>query len=138
MSVLELMIERVPLVGEESPSPLFSKRHRPGSLDFVQLSAQSKLRRQSLYLTKGLIAKEDLVTLQEESHAEVAAGYLLGPFKSEGEVSAHLGTHDWSLSPRFVLRAPLGPSSVWYAAPNTVLNYMPCWRTFQKGSRITA
>ena len=89
-------------------SPFFcsrsKKRHRPGSLDSVQLSAQSELRRQSLYLAKGLIAKEDLVTLQEESHAEVAAGYLLGPFESEGEVSAHLDTHDWSLSPRFVLR----------------------------------
>ena len=56
MSVLELMIEGVPLVGEETPSPLFSKRHRPGSLDSVQLSAQSELRRQSLYLAKGLIA----------------------------------------------------------------------------------
>ena len=55
MSVLELMIEGVPLVGEETPSPLFSKRHRPGSLDPVQLSAQSELRRQSLYLTKGLM-----------------------------------------------------------------------------------
>ena len=104
MSVLELMIEGVPLVGEETPSPSFSKRRRPGSLDSVQLSAQSELRRQSLYLTKGLTAKEDLATLKEESHAEVAAGYLLGPFESEEEVSAHLGTHDWSLSPRFVLR----------------------------------
>ena len=97
------MIEGVPLVGEETPSPLFSKRHRPESLDSVQLSAQAELRRQSLYLTKGLIAKEDLVTLQEESHAEVAAGYLLVLSRVRGKCQ-----RIWALtigrSPRFALR----------------------------------
>lgn len=41
--------------------------------------------------------------MEETVEEELAAGYVEGPFHSEAEVSAHLGTSDWSVIRRFVL-----------------------------------
>ena len=46
----------------------------------------------------------DFKDLQEETASEVEAGFMTGPYHSENEVTAKLGTEHWSLSPRFLLR----------------------------------
>lgn len=104
MSVVDLLRDGVPLVGQENASALFDKRPKPQDIDPEQLKAQATLRRQVLQQMKGLASGEDYASLKSETEAEVAAGFMSGPFHSEQEVSAELGTDDWSLSPRFLLR----------------------------------
>ena len=53
---------------------------------------------------RGVLDPSDLKDLAEETASEVQAGFMTGPYRSEGEVSAQLGTSVWSLSPRFLLR----------------------------------
>ncbi|CAE7252640.1 unnamed protein product, partial [Symbiodinium sp. CCMP2456] len=104
MSVVDLLTEGVPLVGQETESPLFSKRPKPKDLEPDQLKAQAVLRRRALQRMKGLTSEQDYKALKEETAEEVAAGFLSGPYHSEQEVSDLLKTEGWSLSPRFLLR----------------------------------
>ena len=48
MGVIDLLIKGVPLVGEEPPSPLFAKRHKPSLLTPEQLAAQCVFQERSL------------------------------------------------------------------------------------------
>lgn len=104
MSVVELLTEGVPLVGQETESPLFAKRPKPKDLEPDQLKAQAILRRRALQRMKGLTSEQDYKALKDETAEEVAAGFLSGPYHSEQEVSDILKTEGWSLSPRFLLR----------------------------------
>ncbi|CAE7265681.1 unnamed protein product, partial [Symbiodinium sp. CCMP2456] len=104
MSVIDLLRDGVPLVGQENASALFDKRPKPQDIDPEQLKAQAMLRRQVLQQMKGLASGEDYASMKSETEAEVAAGFMSGPFHSEQEVSSELGTDDWSLSTRFLLR----------------------------------
>ena len=87
MSVVDLLVKGVPLVGEEQ-----------------QLEAQCVLRRESLKAMRGTLDPSDLKDLLDETTSEVQAGFMTGPYHSESEVTAQLGTNLWSLSPRFLLR----------------------------------
>ena len=98
MSVVDLLVSGVPLVGEELPSPLFAL------ITPRQLESQCVLRREALRAMRGVLDPSDLKDLVEETASEVQAGLMTGPYRSEGEVSAQLGTSVWSLSPRFLLR----------------------------------
>ena len=104
MSVVDLMVKGVPLVGEEPPSALFHKRPKPASISPQQLQFQCMLRRESLKAMRGALDPDDLKDLLEETASEVQAGFMTGPYHSESEVTAQLGTNLWSLSPRFLLR----------------------------------
>ncbi|CAE7416568.1 unnamed protein product, partial [Symbiodinium sp. CCMP2456] len=79
---------------EETGFPDMSVVDLLRDIDPEQLKAQALLRRQVLQQMKGLASGEDYV----------AAGFMSGPFHSEQEVTSELGTDDWSLSPRFLLR----------------------------------
>ena len=104
MGVIDLLLQGVPLVGEEPPSPLFAKRHKPASLTPEQLEAQCVLRREALKASRARASQDDLRDLVAETSAEVQAGFMTRPHCSEHEVSSLLGTERWSLSPRFLLR----------------------------------
>ena len=104
MSVIDLLVEGVPLVGEEMPSPLFAKRPKPSLISPQQLESQCVLRRQALKAMRGELDPSDLKDLVEETACEVQAGFMTGPYHSESEVTSQLGTGVWSLSPRFLLR----------------------------------
>ncbi|CAE7245188.1 unnamed protein product [Symbiodinium sp. CCMP2592] len=104
MSVVDLLTDGVPLVGQEAESPLFAKRPKPMDLEPDQLKAQAKLRRRALQKMKGLTSEQDYKAMKAETSEELAAGFLTGPYHSEQEVSDILKTEAWSLSPRFLLR----------------------------------
>ena len=104
MSVVDLLVKGVPLVGEEPPSALFHKRPKPASISPQQLESQCVLRRESLKAMRGTLDPSDLKDLLDETTSEVQAGFMTGPYHSESEVTAQLGTNLWSLSPRFLLR----------------------------------
>ncbi|CAE7763864.1 unnamed protein product, partial [Symbiodinium necroappetens] len=104
MSVVDLLQEGVPLVGQEQESPLFAKRPKPRELEPEQLKSQAVLRRRLLMQMKGLTSEQDFAAMKAETAEEVASGFLQGPFHSEREVSELLQTEEWSLSPRFLLR----------------------------------
>ena len=104
MSVVDLMVKGVPLVGEEPPSALFHKPPKPASISPQQLQSQCILRRESLKAMRGAPDPDDLQDLLDETANEVQAGFMTGPYRSEGEVTAQLGTNLWSLSSRFLLR----------------------------------
>ncbi|CAE7208506.1 unnamed protein product, partial [Symbiodinium sp. CCMP2592] len=104
MSVVDLLTDGVPLVGQEAESPLFAKRPKPMDLEPDQLKAQALLRRRALQKMKGLVSEQDYKAMKDETSEELAAGFLTGPYHSEQEVSDILKTDAWSLSPRFLLR----------------------------------
>ena len=104
MGVVDALVSGVHLVGEKPPSALFAKRHKPATISPDQLSAQSSIRREALRAMRGPVETRDLDDLVSETAAEVEAGFMLGPFHEEKEVSSALGTSQWSLSPRFLLR----------------------------------
>ena len=86
MGVIDLLVQGVPLVGEEPPSPLFAKRHKPSSLIPEQLEAQCALRREALKASRAHASQDDLRDLVAETSAEVQAGFMTGPHCSEREV----------------------------------------------------
>ncbi|CAE7833708.1 unnamed protein product [Symbiodinium sp. CCMP2592] len=104
MSVIDLLVKGVPLVGQEQDSALFAKRPKPQEISPDQLRAQSALRRDVLQRTRKLVSQEDYAAMRAETDEEVKAGFLSGPYSSESEVSKVLGATNWSLSPRFLLR----------------------------------
>ena len=104
LSVVQMLEEGVPLVGDEPVSPLFSKRPKPKAFDAQELEAQAPFRRQVLLESRHARDTQDVATLLQESTAEVEAGYLKGPFYAPEDVSQAVGTSAWSLSPRFALR----------------------------------
>ena len=104
MGVIDLMVQGVPLVGDEPPSPLFAKRREPSLLTPEQPETQCVLRREALRASRTHACLDDLKDLVVETSAEVQAGFVTGPHHSEQEVSSLLGTDRWSLSPRFLLR----------------------------------
>ncbi|CAE7779383.1 unnamed protein product [Symbiodinium sp. CCMP2592] len=104
MSVVDLLTDGVPLVGQEAESPLFAKRPKPMDLEPDQLKAQALLRRRALQKMKGLVSEQDYKAMKDETSEELAEGFLTGPYHSEQEVSDILKTDAWSLSPRFLLR----------------------------------
>ena len=78
-------------LGEEPPSCLFTKRHKPASISPEHLAAQSTIRRNAMRCSRGVVEPNDLAGLESETAAEVSAGFMLGPYRTEGEVSAALG-----------------------------------------------
>ena len=101
LSVAQLLEQGAHLVGDEPHCPLFSKRPNPNE---QELEALAPFRRKLLVESRQGRGPEDVATLLRESAAEVEAGYLKGPFHSQEEVSAEVGTDSWSLAPRFALR----------------------------------
>ena len=89
MSVVDLLVSGVPLVGEEQPSALFAKRHNPAALLPHQLETQCVLRREALRATRGKLDPSDSKDLQDEAASEVEAGFMTGPYHSEREVTAN-------------------------------------------------
>ena len=104
MRVVDLLVNGVPLVGEEQLSALFNQRPKPASISPQQLESQCVLRREALRAMRGALDPSDLKDLLEETAGEVQAGFMTGPYHSESKVTAQLGTNLWSLSPRFLLR----------------------------------
>ena len=88
----------------EPPSALFQKRPKPASISPQQLEDQCVLRRESLKVMRGTLDPSDLKDLLDKTTSEVQAGCMTGPYHSEREVTAQLGTNLWSLSSRFLLR----------------------------------
>ena len=94
----------VNLVGEEPPSPLFWERLQPATMTVEQLEGTAKLNRR-LTMSRPLAEHEvpHADRLVELSQEEVDEHFLAGPFFSEDEVTAHLGSPDWTLTKRFLL-----------------------------------
>lgn len=81
MEVCNIMEQGVPLTGTEPPSPLYSKKYKPGLLTSQQLDHQAVWRRKAM-MSKSMSDDERLqaADLETESKAEVEAGFLSGPF----------------------------------------------------------
>ena len=94
----------VNLVGEEPPSPLFWEKLQPATMTVEQLECTAGLNRR-LTMSRPLAEHEapHADRLVELSQEEVEENFLAGPFFSEDEVSAHLGSSDWTLTKRFLL-----------------------------------
>ena len=104
LSVVQMLEQGVHLVGDEPLCPLFSKRPKPKAVDVQELEDLAPFRRKLLLESRQARDPDEVATLLRESAAEVEAGYLQGPFHSQEEVSAKVGTDAWSLAPRFALR----------------------------------
>ena len=82
--------------------PPYSERHfRPATLSTEQLERESCWRRASV--TSKTSSRQDAATLTSLGEAEVAAGFVTGPYHSDAEVTKALGRSDWVATPRFVL-----------------------------------
>ena len=82
--------------------PPYSERHfRPATLSTEQLERESCWRRASV--TSKTSSRQDAATLTSLGEAEVAAGFVTGPYHSDAEVTRALGRSDWVATPRFVL-----------------------------------
>eukprot|EP00435_Cladocopium_sp_Y103_P068420 s303_g31.t1 len=103
MEVCNIMERGVPLTGEEPSSPLYIKKCRAAMLTPQQLYHQAVWRRKAM-TAKTMNDDECLQEkdLEDESLAEVEAGFLSGPFLQE-EISELVGSEQWSLSKRFAL-----------------------------------
>eukprot|EP00435_Cladocopium_sp_Y103_P047305 s818_g13.t2 len=103
MEVCKIMEHGVCLTGEEPESPLYFKKYRPAMLTPQQLNHQSIWRRRAT-MSKSVTDEERLQgpDLEAESLSEVEAGFLSGPF-SQDEITALVGSEQWSLSKRFAL-----------------------------------
>ena len=104
LQVMHDFLEGVDLVGEEPMSALYKEKLQPATMTVEQLNMSASLHRK-LVIGRPLAdhEKEHADRLVELSQEEVEESFLRGPFFSEDEVSAELGTQDWTLTKRFLL-----------------------------------
>ena len=104
MKIMRDFVEGIDLVGEEPFSELFKEKLQPATMTVEQLNLSAQLHRQ-LILGRPLAdhEREHADKLVELSQEEVEERFLKGPFFSEEEVSAELGTECWTLTKRFLL-----------------------------------
>ena len=101
MSVVDILTQGVEW---EPESAIFATRWAPPTLTNELLDESAVWRREAL---KHKVFSEDekqaADVLWSETIDEVDRGFLQGPYDNEEQVSALLGTTDWSMTPRFVL-----------------------------------
>ena len=104
LQVMHDFLEGVDLVGEEPMSALYKEKLQPATMTVEQLNMSAPLHRK-LVIGRPLAdhEKEHADRLVELSQEEVEESFLRGPFFSEDEVSAELGTQNWTLTKRFLL-----------------------------------
>eukprot|EP00435_Cladocopium_sp_Y103_P062657 s123_g24.t1 len=104
MQVMRDFKHGVDLVGEEPASDLFLEKLQPATLTVQQLDLFAEVNRR-LVMGRPLASHESehADRLVELSQEEVDEHFLRGPFFSEAEVSAELGTDCWTLTKRFLL-----------------------------------
>ena len=104
LEVCKFMEQGVSLVGVEPSSPIFQARPKPLRSTPEQLDSQAVWRRREL-LSKPpqKLSEEELSILNDETEEECKLGFLEGPFATEDEVTARLGSDQWSPSQRFLL-----------------------------------
>lgn len=104
LGVVSLLTDGIRLTGHHELPPYAEQKVIPCASTTEQLQAEAKWRRRVLRRCP----KEDMAELSELSKSEAALGFMDGPFHTEDEVSAFLGTDSWVYTPRFLLRQ--GPS----------------------------
>ena len=103
MRVVEIMMKGVDLTGIEPESPLFARKFRSASKTEPVLEKAAVRRRRRLMGSSKEDAALDSKRLQEISREEVSSGFLKGPFDYDS-VAPQVGSEDWSMSRRFLLR----------------------------------
>ena len=103
MKVFDLMAKGLELVGQPDTPPCYPELLKPASLTEDQLRSSAIWRRKATLARKLVVDPLHIDHLIEATNAELDMGFLEGPFKSEAEVAAHLGSSNWSLVRRFVL-----------------------------------
>ena len=104
LEVCKFMEQGVSLVGVEPSSPIFQARPKPLRSTPEQLDSQAVWRRRELLSRPPQkLSEEELSILNDETEAECKLGFLEGPFATEDEVTARLGSDQWSPSQRFLL-----------------------------------
>ena len=89
------------LTGNQDHPPYSERQFRPATLSTEQLERESCWQRASV--TSKTSSPQDVATLTSLGEAEVAAGFVSGPYHTDAEVTKALGRSDWVATPRFVL-----------------------------------
>ena len=102
MSVVDLLLHGVPLVGCHEPPKGFKHQVVPATMTTRELEMSAVWRRKAIMSASKPMPAEDQEELMKAASEEVSAGFLVGPF-DEDAMTHHLGTSEWLLNPRFVV-----------------------------------
>ena len=103
MGVVNILKNGVDLVGISECPPCYDLKLKRATCLESEVR-DSALLRQALLASPREMEAAMLQSLLEETQAEAKAGYLEGPFATESEVSQALGTSEWGVIRRFVIR----------------------------------
>lgn len=104
MGVVDLMRKGVPLVGKHDDPPCYPPLLKPATLTEPDLRASAVWRRRAIVgRTRPTDDPKHIEHLEETAEEELQAGFVEGPFTSEGQVTAYFGHDRWSVIRRFVL-----------------------------------
>lgn len=106
LEVVNFMLHGVELTGHHSKPVYADMKVVPATSTREQLETEALWRRKALMTQPCDV--DTFEFLDEQTQAEVTAGFLQGPF-SEEQISAQLGRCDWVLNPRFLLMQGQGP-----------------------------
>ena len=104
MGVVDLVSEGTHLVGAAPKPDCFEARVRLAKLSAAALRDAAPDLRTALLANPRSSNKDEADALGKVTGEEREAGFLTGPFSSEAEVTAHLGTGQWLAVRRFLLR----------------------------------
>ena len=102
MDVVNLLKHGVPLVGLEPAPKGYQKHLVPASMTEDELVQSAKWRRKAIMAGARRMTRDEQLSLQETTAAEVERVFLQGPY-AEDEMTLLFGSENWTLNPRFVL-----------------------------------
>ena len=103
MGAMAFLKEGVRLVGTSECPECFDRKIVPALLTEGELFETAAERREALLQKFEKVEPREAEALKEATDGEVAHGFLEGPYYDKSEVSAKLGTDQWTIIRRFVL-----------------------------------
>ncbi|CAE7659309.1 unnamed protein product [Symbiodinium necroappetens] len=103
MGAIAFLKEGVRLVGTSECPECFDRKIVPAQLTEGELFETAAERREALLQKFEKVEPREAEALKEATDGEVAHGFLEGPYYDKHEVSAKLGTDQWTIIRRFVL-----------------------------------
>ena len=111
MSAIAFLKEGVRLVGTSECPECFDRKIVPAQLTESELLETAAERREALLQKFEKVEPREAEALKDATDGEVAHGFLEGPYYDKHEVSAKLGTDQWTIIRRFVLFQGAEPKS---------------------------
>ena len=103
MGAMAFLKEGVRLVGTSQCPECFDRKIVPAQLTEGELFETAAERREALLQKFEKVDPREAEALKDATDGEVAHGFLEGPYYDKHEVSAKLGTDQWTIIRRFVL-----------------------------------